>query len=72
MATPFADAYPNIAQWIEVQGWIEIGEDEYSDSLVRCLDQGGMIWESRDIHKSIDDALQALEEALEELLTEYV
>ena len=71
MTNPFAEAYPNIAHWIEVQGWIEIGQDVYSRSLVRCLDEGGMIWESDSKHKTIDEALRALEEALVELLKEY-
>ena len=64
MENPFATAYPTIAHWIEVQGWIEIGQDEYSSSLVRCLDEGGMVWESNEKHQTIDEALQALEEAL--------
>ena len=71
MVKSFTKAYPNIAHWIDVQGYIEIGQDEYSRSLVRCLDPGGMVWESTDEHKSIDEALQALEEALEELIKEY-
>ena len=71
MTSPFSKAYPNIAHWIDVQGWIEIGQDVYSHSLVRCLDEGGMIWESDSKHKTIDEALQALEEALVELLEEY-
>ena len=71
MEKPFAIAYPNIAQWIDVQGWIEIGQDEFSSSLVRCLDMGGMVWESSDEHETIDEALRALEEALGELLQQY-
>ena len=64
----FTEAYPNISHWINSQGWIEIGQDEYSHSLVRCLDLGGMVWESSPQHKTVDQALQALEVALEELL----
>ena len=71
MEKPFASAYPNIARWIGVQGWIEIGQDEYSHSVVRCLDTGGMVWESSDDHKTIDEALRALEEALGELLQHH-
>ncbi len=70
-ATSFEDAYPNIAYWTDVQGWIEIGPDDFSRSLVRCLDPGGMVWESDDGHRTADQALCALEEALEELLKEY-
>jgi hypothetical protein len=67
----FEKAYPNITQWIESQGWVEIGEDETSDSLVRCLDPGGMVWESGDEYTIIDEALAALEEALETLIEEF-
>lgn len=65
MEKPFATVYPNIAHWIEARGWIEIGQDEYSSSLVRCLDAGGMVWESSDGHQTIDEALQALEDELD-------
>jgi len=71
MENSFEKLYPRITYWVDVQGWIEIGQDEYSRSLVRCLDMGGMIWESSDQHQTIDEALQALEEALEQLLKEY-
>lgn len=71
MTASFEEAYPNISHWIDVQGWIEIGQDDNSESLVRCLDIGGMVWESDEKHKRIDSALGALEEALEELLKEY-
>jgi hypothetical protein len=64
MNNPFETSYPTISHWIETQGWIEIGQDEYSSSLVRALDEGGMVWESSEKHTSIDEALQALEQEL--------
>ena len=67
----FERLYPNIANWIDAQSWIEIGQDEYSRSLVRCIDMGGMRWESSNDHQTIDEALQALEEAVKDLLKEY-
>ncbi len=60
----FSQSYPTIARWIEEQGWIEIGSDEYSSSLVRALDPGGMIWESNSAIDSIDEALIELEKEL--------
>jgi len=66
MESPFSKAYPNIAHWVDTQGWIEIGQDDYSSSLVRALDEGGMVWESSDDHKTVDEALQALEIELRE------
>jgi hypothetical protein len=53
-----------IARWIEEHGWIEIGNDEFSTSLIRALDPGGLVWESDSDINAIDDALAALEGAL--------
>jgi hypothetical protein len=66
MDSPFAQVFPNITYWVEVRGWIEVGADEYSDSLVRALDEGGLVWESRLDHKTVDEALEALERELGE------
>ena len=38
MKSQFSKVYPNITHWVTTQGWIEIGEGEYSSSLVRALD----------------------------------
>jgi hypothetical protein len=64
--TQFSKTYPNIAHWVNIQGWIEIGQDEYSSSSVRALDEGGLVWESSDEHETVDKALQALEIELAE------
>lgn len=64
--SPFEQAYPHIARWITAQGWIEIGQDEWSRSFVRALDLGGMVWEGGSSYPSVDDALQALETGLVE------
>lgn len=52
----FSEIYPNLDWWINSQGWIEIGEDNYSSSWVRILDTGGLCWE--------DENSQLLDEAL--------
>lgn len=42
----FEDRYSNIAFWVTSHaGWIEVGQTEMSDSFVRAMDIGGMIWE---------------------------
>ena len=46
---------------VENQGWIEIGQDEHSSSMVRVLDEGGMVWESSPKSKSLDKDLDAAE-----------
>ena len=69
--TSFSKTYPNIVYWTESCGWIEIGQDKYSESLIRVLDEGGMQWESEREYKSFDEALADLEAALEKIITEF-
>lgn len=59
----FSKIYPHIAWWIDNHGWIEVGTDEYSDSLIRLLDEGGTWWEDTKA-TTIDDALQNAEKFL--------
>ena len=66
MTNPFEEVYPNIARWVTIYGWIEIGQDDYSSSFVRVLDEGGMIWEGSDDYETLDEAMQALEAGLAE------
>ncbi len=56
MSGSFEEAYPNIAAWTQ-DGWIEIGRDDFSQSFVRVLDIGGMIWEGKESYETVDDAL---------------
>jgi hypothetical protein len=55
---------------VDAYGWVELGQDDYSRSLVRALDIGGMVWEGDTTYPSLDAALQALEDALERTLRE--
>lgn len=66
----FSSTYPNIAKWIESYGWIELGQDDYSKSIIRALDEGGIRWESKVKYKSLDDALDELEAALDKIIEE--
>jgi hypothetical protein len=66
VATSFEKSYPNIARWVISQGWIELGQDEYRSSLVRALDEGGMVWEGSAHCGTLDEAFGALEMALAE------
>lgn len=59
----FTKRYPNIAGWIK-DGWIEIGHDGQSTSIIRVLDEGGLVWEGGTRHKSMDDVLQEADEAI--------
>ena len=66
MTNPFEEVYPNIARWVTTYGWIEIGQDDYSSSFVRVLDEGDMVWEGSDDYETLDEAMQALEAGLAE------
>ena len=68
MATSFEKSYPNITRWVTSQGWIELGQDEYSSSLIRALDEGGMVWEGSTYYGTLDETFDALETALAEWL----
>ena len=68
--TNFSSIYPNIAAWTESYGWIEIGQDDDSQSFVHALDMGGMVWEGKSKYKSVDAAFDDLEAALEKIVDE--
>ena len=70
-ATSFEQMYPNIARWVQSYGWIEMGADHYSHSLVRALDEGGMVWESQEDDTTLDEVLQTLEAFLAQRMQEY-
>ena len=67
-AESFEQNYPNITRWVKQQGWIEIGQDDYSHSMVRALDIGGMVWEGKTEYQTMDDMFQDLEQGLAEWL----
>ena len=64
MAQSFESTYPTIARWIQEYGWIEIGQDDMSQSFVRALDEGGLVWEGQEDYATLDAALQDLENGL--------
>ena len=68
--TNFSSTYPNIAAWTESYGWIEIGQDDFSQSFVRALNIGGMVWEGKSKYKTVDAALDDLGAALEKIIEE--
>lgn len=54
----FDEQYPNVANWV-YGGWIEIGQDDYSRSFIRVLDEGGLVWESDTEYATVAEALAA-------------
>ena len=70
-ATGFEQTYPHIARWVQSYDWIEMGADHYSRSLVRALDEGGMVWESLEDDTTFDEVLQILDAFLAQRMQEY-
>ena len=61
--------YPTLSAWVlSGSGWIELGQDEYSDSLVRILEIGGLLWESDKDYATLAEALADADAALKRIL----
>ena len=65
----FAEKYPNIASWIK-DGRIEIGRDGHSTSIIRVLDEGGLVWEGGTRFTLMDEIFQEAEDAIAEWIGE--
>jgi hypothetical protein len=57
-------SYPTITRWIKSDGWIDIGQDDYRRSMVRVLDEGGLVWEGKTRYATLDELLLDLETGL--------
>jgi hypothetical protein len=67
----FDQHYPHLTSWIlNRNGTIELGQNDFSRSLVRILDIGGLIWESDERYATVDEALAAADRALAEWMRE--
>jgi hypothetical protein len=62
--------YPNTTRWIKEYGWIEIGRNDYSNSFIRVLDKGGLVWEGDGSYETMNDAMKALESGITKWLKE--
>ena len=65
----FSVLFPHISWWIENHGWIELGADDYSKSLIRLINEGGTYWEDKKFN-NLDNALLNAEKFLEADLPE--
>ena len=65
MSNVFAQTYPTLMRWVTTHGWIELGDDRVRRSVIRILDEGGLIWEGGTADATVDDALRTAETALE-------
>jgi hypothetical protein len=66
--TTFDKQYPNISRWV-MDGWIEIGQDDYSRSFIRVMDIGGLVWESDMKHATVAEALAKADVAISHIAT---
>lgn len=61
--------YCTLSRSSTVDRWLELGADEMSDSLVRVLDEGELVWESS-AKVTIDEALAKAEIYVSEYMKE--
>jgi len=65
----FTANYPSITAWVQDGGLIEIGSDHNTDSFIRALDEGGIIWQGGADYSTMDAAFKALEIGIAAWLT---
>lgn len=70
MSNDLGDHYPNINHFVFEKGWIEVGFDEYNQSFIRALNPGGLVWEGKQLYKSLDEAMTHLEHGLAQWMKE--
>lgn len=60
----FETSYPDLASWVMGGGWVELGQTDCTRSMVRALDEGGMVWEGKERYQNLDDLLRDLNEGI--------
>ena len=60
----FEARYPALTRWVQGAGWLEVGQVDWSRSLIRALDEGGLIWEGGAASPTVSAALAEAEAAL--------
>ena len=61
MSTAFDEKYPSIAWWVQGGGTVELGREYDNRSIIRVLDEGGMLWEGEEEYESVTAALDEAE-----------
>ncbi|MFN8343622.1 MAG: hypothetical protein U0X91_01380 [Spirosomataceae bacterium] len=59
-------AYPYLYRWAETYGSVEFGQLGESESPVRCIDEGGVVFEAPAKVKDLETALKMADEAIYE------
>jgi hypothetical protein len=60
----FETRYPALTRWVRGAGWLELGRVDWSRSLIRALDDGGLVWEGGGTAATLSAALAEAETAL--------
>ena len=55
--------YPNVVEWVQGCGWVEIGDQGWRGFAALALDEGGIIYEKEGC-KTLAEAMAALEKGL--------
>ena len=50
-------SYPHLWRWAAEFGAVEIGHCGQTHSLIRLLDEGGIVWKGRRSYRTLDAAL---------------
>ena len=66
---PLDAAYPAVARFVRTHGWIEIGDQQGVGFVVRALDYGGMVFETKK-PKNLTEAMAALEKGIAKFFKE--
>ena len=67
----FEEKYPNINDFVYLQGKIEIGYDYNTDSFVAAYDEGGTVFQGKDSYDTMEEAFADLETGIKEHLELY-
>jgi|JI7StandDraft_1071085.scaffolds.fasta_scaffold967647_1 hypothetical protein len=65
----FSKQYPAIHYWIENFGTIEFGEDDVTHSLIRILDDEGLLYEDR-VSATFNESIVEIEAFLKDYFWE--
>jgi hypothetical protein len=69
MKPSFQAMFPNITRWVKDFGTVELGYDPNTDSFMRAMDEGGMVWKGESHYEYLDDAFLDLEKGIRATLS---
>jgi hypothetical protein len=65
----FSQKYPAIHFWLQNYGYLEMGEDDITHSLIRIKDEDGLLYEDRG-SATFDDSIEEAEAFLRDYFFE--